>query len=133
LTDLKLRNVAEFNRRDYEQAAGVARAAATRDLNVLADAGVLERVGDGPARRYRFPRAASVNPWTNRGGGRPRTWTDERIEGELRALVGEGRSFPSIAAFEAADQMKLYHAIGRRGGSADWSRRLGIAPPRRGG
>ena len=55
LTDLKLRNLAEFNRRHYEQAAGVGRAAAMRDLNALADAGVLDRIGDGPARRYRRP------------------------------------------------------------------------------
>lgn len=133
LTDLKLRNVAEFNRRDYEQAAGVARAAAMKDLNALADAGVLDRVGDGPARRYRFPNAVPVNPWTGRGGGRPRTWTDERIEGDLRALVGRGTSFPSVAAFQAADQMRLYHAIGRSGGTGEWSHRLGISPPRRGG
>jgi hypothetical protein len=131
LTDLKLRNVTEFNRREYEQAAGVGRGLATADLNVLAEAGVLDRVGDGPRRRYRFPRSAA-NPWMGRGGGRPREWTDERIERELRALIGESTIFPSVAEFRAASQMKLYQAIGRHGGSKEWSQRLRVSPPRAG-
>lgn len=126
LTDLKLRNIAEFSRRDYEQAAGVRRAAATADLNGLANAGVLHRVGDGPARRYRFPGGTGSNPWAGRGGGRPRTWTDERIETELRRLVTTYGHFPTIAEFEAAGQMKLYHAIGRNGGSKEWAKRVGV-------
>ena len=126
LTDLKLRNIAEFSRRDYEQAAGVRRAAATADLTTLANAGVLIRVGDGPARRYRFPGAGGANPWAGRGGGRPRTWTDERIEAELRQLVANHARFPTIAEFEEAGQMRLYHAIGRNGGTKEWARRLGL-------
>jgi Fic family protein len=126
LTDLKLRNVVEFNRREYEQASGVRRAAATADLNVLANAGVLNRVGDGPSRRYRFPGATAANPWAGRGGGRPRAWTEELIEAELRELTGDHEDFPTIAEFEAAGQMKLYHAIGRNGGAKEWARRLGL-------
>lgn len=132
LTDLKLRNIAEFNRRDYQEAVGVSRATATSDLNALADAGVLDRLGDGPSRRYRFPNAGATNPWGGRGGGRPRTWTDERIEEELRKFVGEGTRFPPVAAFRTADRMPLYGAVTRNGGAIEWSKRLRITPPRRG-
>ena len=125
LSDLKLRNVVEFSRRDYEQSAGVRRAAATADLNRLADAGVVHRVGDGPARRYRFAGVAGANPWAGRGGGRPRTWSDERIEAELRELVALHGRFPTIAQFDDAGQMKLYHAIGRNGGTKEWAKRVG--------
>ena len=130
LTDLRLRNIAEFNRRDYEQAAGVGRAAASGDLNRLASAGVLERLGDGPRRRYRFPKTTTSNPWSGRGGGRPRSWTDERIESELRAFVGDGTRFPPVADFKEASQMRLYNAVARNGGTEEWARRLGIVPPR---
>jgi Fic family protein len=126
LTDLKLRNVVEFSRRDYEQAADVKRAAATADLNRLANAGVLHRVGDGPARRYRFAGASGANPWAGRGGGRPRAWTNERIDAELRELVARDGHFPTIAEFEEAGQMKLYHAIRRNGGTKEWAKRVGI-------
>jgi hypothetical protein len=131
LTDFKLRNIAEFKRSEYQAIAGVSRATATSELNALADAGVLRRLGDGPSRRYRFPGPAAVNPWTGRGGGRPRAWTDERIEKHLRDLVGTGTEFPTIAAFEAAGQMPLYGAITRNGGAARWADRVGIDHRRR--
>ena len=54
LSDLKLRGVSEFTRREYEAAAGISRPTASNDLNTLADSGVLTRIGEGPARRYRF-------------------------------------------------------------------------------
>jgi Fic family protein len=132
LSDLKLRNVAEFTRRDYEAAAGVSRNTAIKDLNVLSDAGVVQRVGDGPGRRYRFPGASPANPWSGRGGGRPREWTDARIETELRQLLGASAAFPSVAAFKDAGAKKLYDAVVRNGGTRQWSRRLGVLPPRRG-
>jgi Fic family protein len=130
LTGLKLQGVSEFNRRDYEAAADVSRPTASNDLNTLADSGVLTRIGDGPARRYRFPNAAPMNPWTGRGAGRPRRWTDERIESELRELVGDADRFPSVQDFRDAGQTALHRAIDRHGGSAEWARRLGITPPR---
>jgi DNA-binding transcriptional ArsR family regulator len=132
LTDFKLRNIAEFNRREYQEAVGVSRATATSDLNALADAGVLDRLGDGPRRRYRFPNSGATNPWGGRGGGRPRTWTDERIEKELREFVGPGTRFPPVATFRAANRMPLYGAVTRNGGTTEWSKRLTITPPRRG-
>jgi hypothetical protein len=102
LSDLMLRNVAEFKRRDYEDAAAVSRNTAIAELNQLAEAGVLQRLDDGPSRRYRLPTAAAANPWTGRGGGRPRVWSDDRIEHELRELVGDGDRFPQVAEFKAA-------------------------------
>lgn len=130
LTDLMLRHISEFTRREYESAAGVSRNTATRDLNKLADAGVVQRMGDGPSRRYLLPPSTTANPWTGRGGGRPRKWTDERIERELRELVGTGKRFPAVADFKAAGREKLYSAIYRNGGTARWSQRVGILPPR---
>jgi hypothetical protein len=38
----------------------------------------------------------------SRCGGRPRQWTDERIEREARELVVDARAFPSLATFKAA-------------------------------
>lgn len=101
-------------------------------LNKLADAGVLLRIGDGPARRFRFPNAMATNPWIGRGGGRPREWTDEKIETELRQLVGHRTQFPPVAEFAAAGEQKLYHALVRHGGTEAWSEHLGVEPPRRG-
>lgn len=132
LTDLTIRKVSEFNRRDYEQAAGVSRSTATRDLKLLAEAGVLQRVGDGPSRRYRSLAAASGNPWSGRGGGRPPVWTEERIEKALHEVVGSAGSFPSVRQFDEAGRRDLYNAIQRNGGSARWAHRLGVTPPRRG-
>lgn len=130
LTDLKLRGVSEFKRQEYEVAAGVSRPTATKDLNALAEIGVLTRIGEGPARRYRFPNAALTNPWTGRGGGRRREWTDDKIERELRALVGDSDHFPSVQDFRDAGQIALHRAVDRYGGTTEWSRRLRITPPR---
>ena len=129
LTDLSLRHIAEFTRSEYQEAAGVSRNTATADLNKLADAGIVQRRGDGPSRRYRLTAAVAANPWTGRGGGRPRQWTDERIDRELRELVGDARAFPSVATFKAAGKEKLYSAIHRHGGTAEWAARLEISPP----
>jgi Fic family protein len=126
---LALRHIAEFDRRDYERAANVSTTTATKDLRRLAEAGVLIRVGAGPSTRYRFVTAAAVNPWIAKRAGRPRLWTDERIEAELRVLVGERRTFPTTAAFDDAGQQALYAAVHRHGGTSEWARRLGIEPP----
>jgi Fic family protein len=132
LTDLRIRNIDEFSRRDYEAAAEVSRSTAQRDLGVLAERGLIIRVGAGAKRRYRFPNTTPTNPWTGHGGRR-RKWSDARIELELRALVADGTAFPPVLEFREADQMGLYGAIDRNGGSAQWAQRLGITPPRRGG
>lgn len=129
LTALSLQHVAEFKRSEYEVAAEVSRNTATKDLNELAEAGVVQRRGDGPSRRYRLATEVAANPWSGRGGGRPRQWTEERIEQELRELVRDGTSFPSVADFRAAGREKLYGAIHRHGGTAIWAKKLGISPP----
>lgn len=126
LTQLKLANVSEFKRSDYEQAAGVGKTQANTDLTRLADSGVLLRIGDGPGRRYRFPTAAPANPWTGRGGGRPRTWTDGRILAELRDLVGDDGTVPPLKVFAAAGKTPLYQAMSRRGGIASWRARFKV-------
>jgi Fic family protein len=131
LTDLVIQNVTEFSRREYEKAAGVARRAAITDLTGLADAGVLERRGDGPSRRYRLV-TAPANSWAGRGGGRPREWTDERIEAELRELIGTATTFPTLKDFEAAGKRALYNAIQRNGKSKRWAGKVGVNPPQRG-
>jgi Fic family protein len=130
LTALVIRNRIEFSRRDYEQAGGIARTAAGSDLSMLANAGVLRRVGGGTARRYRFASAPAGNPWTGPAIGRPRKWSDERIHSALEALVAGTGRFPTIKQFDAAGARPLYDAIQRHGGSADWAKRLGIHPPR---
>ena len=131
LTDLVIRNISEFSRREYEQAASVARRTAINELNALANAGVLERRGDGPSRRYRLV-SAPANPWAGRGGGRPREWDDQRIETELRDLIGGATTFPALKDFEAAGKRALYNAIQRNGKSKHWAARVGVSPPRRG-
>ena len=130
LSALVIGNRVEFSRRDYEQAGGIARTAAGSDLSMLADAGVLRRVGGGNARRYRFASAPPRNPWTGPAVGRPRAWDDDRIRRELDALVAGSGRFPSIKQFEEAGVRSLYEAIRRHGGSVEWADRLGIAPPR---
>jgi len=132
LTELVVQGRTEFSRRDYEEAASVGRGRAISDLKALADAGVLHRRGDGPNRRYRFTTAGPANPWAGRGGGRPREWTDERIDAELRQLIGSTHSFPTVKDFERAAKRDLYNAIQRNGKSHRWAEKVGVPPPRRG-
>jgi Fic family protein len=132
ITTLVLRGVSEFSRRDYEEAAEVGRNAATGGLRRLAEAGIVERLGEGSARRYRFAKSSPAGSWADHGGGRPREWTDERIERELRTLVGNETIFPSIDQFTMAGRRDLYNAIQRHGGSQLWAERLGVTARRRG-
>ena len=53
-------------------------------------------------------------------------WTDEEIERELLDFVGGREELPTWSEFEEAGRLKLYLAIGRHGGLADWSRRIGV-------
>lgn len=121
LTQLKLAQFGEFRRSDYESAGGVRKSQAVEELNSLADVGVVHRIGDGPSRRYRFPTAASTNPWTGRGGGRPTTWDDERILRELDELAAPDTfEIPPRSAFAEANRLALYQAMSRRGGVRSW-------------
>lgn len=121
----------ELTREDYERAAGVGRSQAAEDLRRLVEADVVVRVGSATAGRYRL-RGGGGGRTTPARSGAPRSWTDERIEAELRALAGDDGRFPAIARFDAEGRRDLYQAIGRHGGSAAWAERLGLEPPRRG-
>ncbi len=64
------------------------------------------------------------------GAIRPTKWTDERIEAELRAYLGDRdrTDWPTRTAFEADGQRKLWVALRDYGGSLYWAERLGFKP-----
>ncbi len=132
LTDLAIQNRVEFDREDYEIAAGVRRSSAAESLSRLVEAQVVVPVGEGRARRYRLATASGGGRRAERASGAVRDWTDERIAKDLRALAGDGTRFPSVKQFDDAGRRDLYNAISRHGGSTLWAERLGLEPPRRG-
>lgn len=67
-------------------------------------------------------------PIPKAGGKRPRKWTDERIEAELRALVKRLGHWPSQQEIEEAGHKGLVQAVARSGGSRSWAERLGLRP-----
>lgn len=120
LLQLNLNSLVEFRRADYERLAEVGRSTAGRDLRNLEEKRLIVRRGKGAAARYRL--RASL------GGerrGRKRTWTDERIESELRKLWEDRETWPSVEEFRRADRLALYEAVRRHGGSRVWAKRLG--------
>jgi Fic family protein len=120
LVQLNLNSLVEFRRADYERLAEVSRSTAGRDLRDLEEKRLIVRRGKGAAARYRLR--------SSLGGerrGRKRTWTDERIESELRELWGEREDWPSVEEFRRADRLALYEAVRRHGGSRAWAERLG--------
>jgi len=120
LLQLSLNSLVEFRRADYERLAEVSRSTAARDLRGLEGKRLIVRRGKGAAARYRL--RASLGPERR---GRKRTWTDERIESELRKLWGERQDWPSVDEFRRADRLALYEAVRRHGGSRAWAKRLG--------
>ena len=64
-----------LTRARYQEIAGVSRSQAAYDLAELVEAGILERVGAGPATRYRLV--------DSRPDDR-RRWTNERIRSALQ-------------------------------------------------
>ena len=132
LTVFAIEGIREFRRKDYERTAAVASTKAGDELKILADSGVLDRIGSGPNSRYRFSSATLQNPWT--GGDRrgpKRKWTDDRIEDELRQLVGATNTFPPVKAFKDQGKWSLYLAIQKYGGTGGWSKKLGLNPKNR--
>jgi Fic family protein len=120
LVQLNLNSFVEFRRADYELLAKVSRSTAGRDLRDLEEKRLIARRGKGAAARYRLR--------SSLGGerrGRKRSWTDERIESELRELWGEREDWPSVEEFRHADRLALYEAVRRHGGSRAWAERLG--------
>jgi Fic family protein len=120
LVQLNLNSLVEFRRADYERLAEVSRSTAGRDLNNLEAKRLIVRRGQGAAARYRLRSALG-----DERRGRRRTWTDERIESELRELWGEREVWPSVEEFRRADRLALYEAVRRHGGSRAWAERLG--------
>ena len=121
LSALAVRGQWEFTRADFERAAGVSRSTAGRDIDALLQARVIRRVPrtGGSASRYTFADRVQ-RP------GRPRVWTRERIEDELRRFTADRDDWPKVREFDAADQRALYLAITRNGGAAHWAERLGL-------
>lgn len=122
LTALRLQGRREFTRREFENAAKIGRSAATEGLRGLVQHGVLQTRGSGPNTRYAFPGPIST---TGTRRGRPPTWTDERIERELRGFLTDHDGWPSPKTFQAAGRTDLYSAAARAGGIARWRQILG--------
>jgi Fic family protein len=121
LSALAVKGWEEFTRADFERAANASRSAAGRDLDALIAARLIRRVRGtrGSSSRYTFADRPERT-------GRPREWTDERIERELRAFT-EGRAdWPRVREFDAAGRRALYLAVTRNGGAEQWARYLGL-------
>jgi hypothetical protein len=118
---LKADPASGLTRAQYEKLAGVSRSQAAYDLAELVEAGILERVGNGRATRYRLARE----------GGGQRHWTSDRIRAELEAFCATRTAWPSPADFKAAGRSDLYIAASRYGGIAYWTEKLGFARPTR--
>lgn len=124
ITKLNLDGTEEFRRADYERVADVNKTRANRDLRDLKQAGLIRQRGAGSAARYRF----SAVPF-GETRGRPRSWTDERIEAELREFCAERPDWPTVAEFKSGGKSSLYSAILRNGGSEYWAAKLRLRRP----
>jgi cell filamentation protein, protein adenylyltransferase len=124
LTRLRIEGRREFARSEYEHAANIKRTAAITDLQKLVGHRLLLIRGHGSSTRYAFPGAV---PTTNgdTGPGRPRRWTDELIEKELRSYLTDRADWPRPAEFRADGRGDLYAAASRSGGIARWRSLLG--------
>jgi DNA invertase Pin-like site-specific DNA recombinase len=56
-------------------------------------------------------------------------WPEERIERELRALIGDRTEWPRRREFDAAGLNGCYAALWRGDGVDAWARRMGVSPP----
>jgi hypothetical protein len=117
---LKSEGTSRLTRARYEQISGVSRSQAAYDLAELVEHGILERVGEGRATRYRLVQATAAR------GGR-RRWTQERIRATLEEFCAGRDSWPSPAEFREAGRFDLYVAASRYGGISFWISELGLA------
>ncbi len=111
-----------LTRARYQEIAGVSRSQAAYDLAELVEAGILERVGAGPATRYRLV--------DSRPDDR-RRWTNQRIRSALQEFCASREAWPSAREFKEAGRHDLYVAASRYGGVAFWAKELGFARPGR--
>jgi Fic family protein len=121
LSALAVRGQVEFARADYQSAAGVSRSTANRDIDDLLEARVLRRV---PATRGSSSRYAFAG--RGRRTGRPRKWTPESIERELREFTRGREDWPRVREFDEAGRRALYLAVSRNGGADHWAQQLGL-------
>lgn len=124
ISSFRINRVRSFTRRDYEEAAKVKRTVALEDLQALVRSGLVETNGSGPATTYRL--SSSIRGHGDFGRGRPVTWTDDRIEQELRGILIRYDGWPSRDEFKRAGKADLYRAASRRGGIRHWRRELGV-------
>ena len=75
---------------------------------------------------------AGLTPRRARAGGRPRYWTDERIDEVLAPFLAGRTSFPIAPEFEEVEIGGLLRVLRGRGGLAAWAARYGVPAPRRG-
>jgi DNA-binding Lrp family transcriptional regulator len=117
LSALRADSSTPLTRADYQEIAGVSRSQAAYDLAELVEAGILDRIGAGPATRYRLV------------DSRPderRRWTNERIRSSLQELCAGRDAWPSAREFKEAGRHDLYVAASRYGGVAFWAKELGF-------
>jgi hypothetical protein len=74
-------------------------------------------------------------PRANRRAGSQRSWTDERIERELRRFLANRDEWPSAGEFNDANLASLFTAIYTYGGVELWAARMNVSlrPPRNSG
>jgi Fic family protein len=125
LVALRVAGHREFSRRQYEDAARVARTAAGDDLRALVQHGVLTIRGSASATRYAFPGGVRSSPGARRRG-RPPKWDEPRIERELQEYLAGRTTWPSWDEFIASGRADLYSAASRNGGIARWRKILGL-------
>jgi len=118
LSALRADPATPLTRARYQGIAGVSRSQAAYDLAELVEAGILERVGAGPATRYRL---VDSHPDDRR------RWTNERIRAALQEFCAERETWPSAREFKEAERHDLYVAASRYGGVAFWAKELGFA------
>jgi Fic family protein len=126
LTALRIQGRREFTRREYEEAAGIGRAAAGNDIRQLIHHGVVAPRGRSTATRYAFTGSAESAPGERGKRGRPAEWTETKIERELRDFLADRSTWPSPKEFQAAGKGGLYAAAGRNGGVGRWRRIVGM-------
>jgi Fic family protein len=102
---------------ELTEATGVSARTASRDLNALVSAGVLRAAGTTRDRRFRLAARGSAV-------GRPRTWSEHKIESQLRRFCERLGRWPTYADFERERLLPLYAAMQRAGGAEHWAERL---------
>ena len=124
ITKLATSGQRDFTRADYERAAEVSRPAANKDVDSLRKQKLLRVVPGtrGRSTRYTFAEVQG-------GAGRPRRWTVDRIETELREFTAGREDWPKVKEFTEAGLGSLYQAAVRSGGARSWAERLGLRFP----